>query len=253
MAQRISRVKQRVAGERFSMPSPDERPARLRSVLRVLYLMFNEGYTDLTRADLSDEAIRLARLVHAADDDTEVSGLLALMLLTDARRPARTDAAGTPVTLADQDRSRWDHDRIAEGTALLDAAIGRGAWLATGSSPGGDHRDPRPRGHRRRRRPQILALYELLERMTGSPVETLNRAVAAGMVDGPAAGLAILGGSRRVAPPPRPACGAVTCTSRRTTATGRSCTTGGPRAGPRTSRSGATSMQATRLRAQRNH
>ena len=113
MAQRISRAKQRVAGEELSMPSPQERPARLRSVLRVLYLMFNEGYTDLARADLSDEAIRLARHVHAADDDAEVSGLLALMLLTDARRPARTDASGTPVTLADQDRSLWDRARIA--------------------------------------------------------------------------------------------------------------------------------------------
>lgn len=194
MAQRISRAKQRVAGERFSMPSPDEHPARLRSVLRVLYLMFNEGYTDLTRTDLSDEAIRLARLVHAADDDPEVAGLLALMLLTDARRPARTDASGTPVTLEDQDRSRWDHARIAEGTALLDAAIGSGAVgeyqlqaaiaAIHDRAPTADATDWA----------QILALYELLERMTGSPVVTLNRAVAAAMVHGPAAGLAILDG-----------------------------------------------------------
>ena len=199
MAQRISRAKQRVAGERFSMPSPDERADRLRSVLRVLYLMFNEGYTgsagdDLTRVDLSDEAIRLARLVYAADDDPEVAGLLALMLLTDARRPARTDASGTPVTLADQDRSLWDHARVAEGTALLDGAIGRGAVgeyqlqaaiaAIHDRAPSADATDW----------PQILALYELLERMTGSPVVTLNLAVATAMVHGPAAGLEVLDG-----------------------------------------------------------
>ncbi|WP_421743724.1 RNA polymerase sigma factor [Cellulomonas sp.] len=199
MAQRISRAKQRVAGERFSMPAPEERPARLRSVLRVLYLMFNEGYTssagaDLTRADLSDEAIRIARLLHTADDDAEVAGLLALMLLTDARRPARTDASGAPVPLADQDRSRWDRARITEGTALLDAAFGRAtvgeyqlqAAIAAihDRAPTADATDWS----------QILALYSLLERMTGNPVVTLNRAVAASMVDGPAAGLAILDG-----------------------------------------------------------
>ncbi|KQY46690.1 RNA polymerase subunit sigma-24 [Cellulomonas sp. Root137] len=199
MAQRISRAKQRVAGERFSMPAPDEHPARLRSVLRVLYLMFNEGYTssagsDLTRADLSDEAIRIARLLYAAEDDAEVAGLLALMLLTDARRPARTDESGAPVPLADQDRSRWDRPRIAEGTALLDAAFGRAtvgeyqlqAAIAAihDRAPTADATDWS----------QILALYGLLERMTGNPVVTLNRAVAAAMVDGPAAGLAILDG-----------------------------------------------------------
>lgn len=199
MAQRISRAKQRVAGERFSMPAPEERPARLRSVLRVLYLMFNEGYTssagsDLTRADLSDEAIRIARLLHTVDDDAEVAGLLALMLLTDARRPARTDASGAPVPLADQDRNRWDRTRIAEGTALLDGAFGRAtvgeyqlqAAIAAihDRAPSADATDW----------PQILALYGLLERMTGNPVVTLNRAVAAAMVDGPAAGLSILDG-----------------------------------------------------------
>ncbi|KRD43839.1 RNA polymerase subunit sigma-24 [Cellulomonas sp. Root930] len=199
MAQRISRAKQRVAGERFSMPAPDEHPARLRSVLRVLYLMFNEGYissagSDLTRADLSDEAIRIARLLRAAEDDAEVAGLLALMLLTDARRPARTDASGAPVPLADQDRSRWDRARIAEGTALLDAAFGRAtvgeyqlqAAIAAihDRAPTADATDWS----------QILALYGLLERMTGNPVVTLNRSVAAAMVDGPAAGLAILDG-----------------------------------------------------------
>jgi predicted RNA polymerase sigma factor len=192
MAQRISRAKQRVAGEELSMPSPQERPARLRSVLRVLYLMFNEGYTDLTRADLSDEAIRLARHVHAADDDAEVSGLLALMLLTDARRPARTDASGTPVTLADQDRSLWDRARIAEGTALLDGAIGRGAVGEYQLQAAIAALHDRAADADATDWPQILALYELLERMTGSPVVMLNRAVASAMVHGPAAGLAVL-------------------------------------------------------------
>jgi predicted RNA polymerase sigma factor len=199
MAQRISRAKQRIAGsgEPFAMPSADERPARLRSVLRVLYLMFNEGYTgsagdELTRVDLSDEAIRLARLVHAADDDAEASGLLALMLLTDARRPARTDPSGTPVSLADQDRGRWDRARIAEGTALLDGAIGRGTvgeYQLQAAIAAIHDRAVTPDATDWR---QINALYELLERMTRSPVVTLNRAVAAAMVDGPAAGLAIL-------------------------------------------------------------
>ncbi len=199
MAQRISRAKQRVAGEQFSMPGPDERPDRLRSVLRVLYLMFNEGYTgsageDLTRVDLSDEAIRIARLLHAADDDAEVTGLLALLLLTDARRPARTDSSGAPVTLADQDRSLWDHARIAEGTALLDGAIGRGAVGEYQLQAAIAAIHDRATSADATDWPQILALYELLERMTGSPVVTLNRAVAAGMVHGPAAGLAILDG-----------------------------------------------------------
>ncbi|WP_307494562.1 RNA polymerase sigma factor [Cellulomonas humilata] len=199
MAQRISRAKQRVAGERFSMPSPDERADRLRSVLRVLYLMFNEGYTgsagdDLTRVDLSDEAIRLARLVQAADDDPEVAGLLALVLLTDARRPARTDASGTPVTLADQDRGLWDHARVAEGTALLDGAIGRGAVGEYQLQAAIAAIHDRARSADATDWPQILALYELLERMTGSPVVTLNRAVATAMVHGPAVGLAVLDG-----------------------------------------------------------
>ena len=199
MAQRISRAKQRVAGERFSMPAPDERAARLRSVLRVLYLMFNEGYvgsagTDLTRTDLSDEAIRLTRLVHRTGHDAEATGLLALMLLTDARRPARTDAAGDPVPLADQDRTRWDHARIGEGIALLDQAIGSGAvgeYQLQAAIAAVHDRAPTAEATRWA---EILALYGLLEQVTGSPVVTLNRAVAAGMVDGPAAGLAILDG-----------------------------------------------------------
>ncbi|GEK23515.1 RNA polymerase sigma24 factor [Cellulomonas xylanilytica] len=199
MAQRISRAKQRVARESFSMPSPEDRPARLRSVLRVLYLMFNEGYVgstgaDLTRVDLSDEAIRLARLVHASGPDAEAAGLLALLLLIDARRAARTDAAGDPVPLADQDRSRWDRGRIAEGVALLDEAIGSGAvgeyQLQAAIAAVHDRAVTADATDWA----QIAALYSLLEQMTGSPVVTLNRAVAAGMVDGPQAGLAILEG-----------------------------------------------------------
>jgi RNA polymerase sigma factor (sigma-70 family) len=128
MAQRISRAKATIKGsdEPFTLPAPDVRTERLRSVLHVLYLLFNEGYAtsggpDLARSDLSGEAIRLARAVRAAlPDDAEVAGLLALMLLTDARRPARTDAAGELVPLAEQDRGLWDRALIAEGTALLD-------------------------------------------------------------------------------------------------------------------------------------
>lgn len=201
MAQRISRAKARIAasGEPFALPSAAERPTRLAAVLRVLYLMFNEGYTssagtELTRADLCDEAIRIARILHASDDDAEVGALLALMLLTDARRPARTDPDGTPVTLADQDRSAWDRDRIAEGLRLLDEAFERG--------PVGEYQlqaaiaalhDRAPTAAQTDW-PQILALYGVLEQLTRSPVVTLNRAVAAAMADGPSAGLAILDG-----------------------------------------------------------
>src|SRR5207342_451315 len=123
MAQRISRAKQTLSGETFGMPSVDEHAQRLLAVLKVLYLMFNEGYTttagdDLVRVDLATEAIRLTRMLAAAvPDDGEVTGLLALMLLTDARRPARTGPAGELVPLAEQDRSRWDAAAIAEGTA----------------------------------------------------------------------------------------------------------------------------------------
>ncbi|WP_315094692.1 DUF6596 domain-containing protein [uncultured Cellulomonas sp.] len=201
MAQRISRAKQRIAasGEPFAMPSPADRPERLRSVLRVLYLLFNEGYLgsagpDLTRVDLSDEAIRLARVVHGADDDAEATGLLALMLLTDARRAARTDPAGAPVPLADQDRTLWDRDRAAEGLALLDEAIGSGAVGEYQLQAAIAAVHVRAANAAATDWPQILALYGLLERMTGNPVVTLNRAVAAAMVDGPAAGLDLLDG-----------------------------------------------------------
>lgn len=200
MAQRLSRAKQtlRASGEPFAPPGPDDLPGRVRIVLHVLYLVFNEGYTStggpaLHRVELSDEAIRITRLVHAMlPDDPEVLGLLALMLLVDARRPARTDAAGDPVLLPQQDRTRWDTARISEGLALLDRALAAG--------PAGEYvlQAAIAAVHDRARDadatdwPQVVALYEQLDRIAGNPVVTLNRAVAAAMVDGPAAGLALL-------------------------------------------------------------
>jgi predicted RNA polymerase sigma factor len=201
MAQRISRAKQRIrsSGVPFGMPDPADWPARLRAVLHVLYLVFNEGYTSsagqhLHRTELSGEAIRLARMVHQLlPADGEVAGLLALMLLTDARRPARVGPGGELIPLAEQDRTCWDQRLIAEGTAVLT----RG--LATGVV--GEYQVQAMIAvlHDEARRvedtdwPQILALYGLLERMTGNPMVTLNRAIAAAMVTGPAAGLQLLG------------------------------------------------------------
>jgi RNA polymerase sigma factor (sigma-70 family) len=202
MAQRISRAKAKIkaSDEPFALPSPATRADRLQSVLHVLYLLFNEGYAsssgpELGRVDLSAEAIRLTRSVHAAlTEDAEGAGLLALMLLTDARRPARTNGDGELVPLAEQDRSRWNRGLIAEGVALITDAMQRGqmgeyqvqAAIAalhdqSPSNAGTDWSD-------------ILSLYDLLERMTGNPMVTLNRAVAAAMVDGPGAGLALLDG-----------------------------------------------------------
>src|SRR5262249_37737537 len=135
MAQRITRAKQRIKASRvpFKRPKPGELPARVRSVLHVLYLIFNEGYTssagdELHRAELSEEAIRLTRLVQRLlPDDAEVAGLLALMLLLDARRLARTNAAGDLIPLAEQDRTLWDQALIAEGTGLVNRAVGKGS------------------------------------------------------------------------------------------------------------------------------
>ncbi len=201
MAQRISRAKQRIktSGVPFTLPtSADEWAPRLRSVLRVLYLIFNEGYAssigdDLHRVELSDEAIRLTRMVRTArPDEPEVAGLLALMLLTDARREARATEAGALVPLAEQDRSRWDAARIAEGVDLVAGAFARGAIgeyqlqaaIAAAHDLAARVEDTDWQ--------QILALYGLLERMTGNPMVALNRAVAAAMVHGPAAGLTLL-------------------------------------------------------------
>jgi RNA polymerase sigma factor (sigma-70 family) len=202
MAQRISRAKRSIrdAGASFTLPAGDERRARLSSVRHVLYLMFNEGYASSTgahvaRADLSCEAIRLTRMLRASlPDDPEVAGLLALMLLNDARRPARTGPAGQLVPLAEQDRSRWDAALIAEGVALVSEALPRGAigeyQLQAAIAALHDEADSTTTTDW----PQILALYGLLERVTGNPMVTLNRAVAAAMVDGPAAGLDVLDG-----------------------------------------------------------
>jgi len=200
MAQRISRAKQRVkaSGVPFGLPEGEERAGRLRSVLHVLYLIFNEGYTstsgaDLHRTELSGEAIRLARMMHATlPGDGEVTGLLALMLLTDARRPARTGAGGELIPLAEQDRARWDRELIAEGTALITGVLPGGvvgeyqvqAMIAAVHDEAASVGDTDW--------PQILTLYGLLERMTGNPMVALNRAIAAAMVHGPAAGLKLL-------------------------------------------------------------
>ena len=202
MAQRISRAKAKIkaSGERFTLPPPDERPHRLRSVLHVLYLLFNEGYTtssgpSLARTDLSGEAIRLARITRAAvPEDPEAAGLLALMLLTDARRPARSGPGGELIPLAEQDRARWDTGLIAEGVALITGTLGRGqageyqvqAAIAALHDQAGSHAATDW--------PQILTLYDLLAAMTPNPMVTLNRAVAAAMAQGPSAGLARLDG-----------------------------------------------------------
>lgn len=202
MAQRISRAKATVkaAGAAFELPPPDDRGPRLRSAMHVLYLVFNEGYaassgTDLARTDLSGEAIRLARLLHASlPDEPEVAGLLALMLLTDARRPARATAGGALVPLAEQDRSRWDRGRITEGLQLLTASLGSGAMgeYQLQAAIAALH-DQAP-SHQATDWPRIVALYERLERRTANPMVTLNRAVAVAMAVGPRAGLALLDG-----------------------------------------------------------
>ena len=197
MAQRISRAKQSIkaSGVPFELPTPDERSRQLRAVLHVLYLIFNEGYTSsagpgLHRVDLSSEAIRLARAVQQlVPDDGEVAGLLALMLLTDARREARTGEHGELIPLMEQDRSRWQSGAIAEGTALLTAALSKGSvgeYQLQAAVAALHDEAARPEDTDW---PQVLALYGLLERMSGNPMVTLNRAVAMAMVHGPAAGL----------------------------------------------------------------
>ncbi len=202
MAQRISRAKARIkaSGEPFTLPPPDQRPERLRSVLHVLYLLFNEGYTTssgpgLSRTDLSGEAIRLARIIQAAvPEDPEAGGLLALMLLTDARRPARTGPGGELIPLAEQDRTRWDRDLIAEGVVLITGALGQGHAGEYQLQAAIAALHDQAASHTATDWPQILTLYDLLEAMTGNPMVALNRAVAAAMARGPSAGLALLDG-----------------------------------------------------------
>jgi len=201
MAQRISRAKHRIrnSGARFEMPAPGEQADRLAVVLHVLYLMFNEGYTatsgpNLQRPDLTAEAIRLTRLLHRLrPGDGEIAGILALMLLTDARRAARTDVDGSIVPLADQDRRLWDAAAVAEGTALLTRTLGAGpvgpyqiqAAIAAVHDEAATATDTDW--------PQILALYDVLDRVAPGPLVTLSRTVAVAMVHGPRAGLAALG------------------------------------------------------------
>ena len=197
MAQRISRAKQRVrsSGVAFRLPGSDERVERLGALLHVLYLIFNEGYAtssgpELQRTDLSNEAIRLARLVrNQMPDDGEVAGLLALMLLTDARRQARTGLEGELIPLAQQDRSLWNREAIAEGVALVTWALSRGSigTYQLQAAIAAVH-DESPRAEDTDW-PQILALYGLLERMSENPMVTLNHAIAVAMVQGPEAGL----------------------------------------------------------------
>jgi RNA polymerase sigma factor (sigma-70 family) len=199
MAQRISRAKATLRGAQFELPADAAHDSRLGSVLHVLYLIFNEGHAassgaQVQRVELADEAIRLTRMLQRLlPGDDEVRGLLALMLLTNARRAARTAPDGALIPLAEQDRSRWDSAAIAEGVALVSRALADGpvgpfqlqAAIAAvhAEAASADETDWR----------EITALYELLERIAPNPVFTLNRTVAVAMHRGPAAALALLG------------------------------------------------------------
>jgi RNA polymerase sigma factor (sigma-70 family) len=201
MTRRITRAKQAIAdsGVPFAAPAPQDRAERLAAVQHALYLIFTEGYAassgpQLLRTDLCAEAIRLTRLLHRLlPEDTETAGLLALMLLTDARRPARTAPDGQPIPLADQDRSLWDADTIREGVALITSTLrrlrpGRYQLQAAIAAVHDEARTAEDTDW-----PQILALYDLLLHSDpGNPVVALNRAVAMAMVHGPRAGLDLL-------------------------------------------------------------
>jgi len=183
---------------RFRLPTRQEQAERLRAVLHVLYLIFNEGYTSsagrrLRRLELSREAIRLTRCVHTLlPEDGEVAGLLALMLLTDARRAARTGPDEELIPLPKQDRTLWDQAEISEGIALLTATLPKGSIGAyqLQAAIAAVH-DEAVRAEDTDW-PQILALYELLKRMSGNPMVILNHAIAAAMVHGPSKGLELL-------------------------------------------------------------
>jgi RNA polymerase sigma-70 factor (ECF subfamily) len=200
MQQRIVRAKQKITRSRipFRVPEGAELPTRLGAVLTAVYLIFNEGYAstagdELVRVELSDEAISLGRILRRLlPREREVTGLLALMLLTDARRPARTDSDGLPVSLKDQDRRRWDADKITEGLALVREAltgpgVGRYAIQAAIAALHDEapHLDATDWS-------QVIALYDVLLTISPSPVVELNRAVAIAMRDGPAAGLILV-------------------------------------------------------------
>ncbi|MFN0039478.1 MAG: RNA polymerase sigma factor [Burkholderiales bacterium] len=199
LAQRIVRAKSKIRDARipYQVPSRKELPGRLDSVLRVIYLVFNEGYSassgaSLTRHDLSGEAIRLARLVIELLPEPEVMGLLALMLLNESRRAARVSPAGDLIVLEEQDRTLWNREMIAEGIALVERTlatrrIGPYALQATISAIHAESAHARATDW-----PQIVELYDVLLRLEPSPVVELNRAVAVAMRDGPAAGLALI-------------------------------------------------------------
>lgn len=200
MAQRISRAKKQIktSGIGFQMPTERERGPRLEAVLHVVYLIFSEGYVTsggpvLQRSDLASEAIRLGRMVHRTlPDDGEVAGLLALMLLTDARRAARSGPDGELIPLDRQDRTLWDRASIEEGTTLVTRALSRGAVgpYQLQAAIGALHDEAPSAGETDWA--QILAIYGLLLRMSDNPVVRLNHAVATAMVHGPRSGLDLL-------------------------------------------------------------
>jgi predicted RNA polymerase sigma factor len=201
MAQRISRAKQTIqsSGVPFEMPGEAERSRRLDAVLHVLYLMFNEGYVsssgrELVRVELSSEAIRLTRTLHRLQPDhAECAGLLALLLLTDARRLARTGPNGELVPLDEQDRGLWDRSAIAEGTALVSAALAKGAVGSYQLQAAIAALHDEAPSTAATDWAQILSLYGLLQRMSDNPMVALNRAIAAAMVHGPRVGLELVG------------------------------------------------------------